>query len=93
MVSVRLEDFTMSIDIVFASAVEAIASDQGKDLKVIVHDVMKLSTPDVSIREFRRVTRPDKNGRYRTLTLREGYEFARALGKTVDDVIAYGITH
>ncbi len=83
----------MSFDSIYASAVEAIAKEQGKDLKPIVHDVMGLSTPDISIREFRRISRPDKNGRYRTLTLREGFEFARALGKTVDDVVAYGVTH
>ncbi|MBQ7608350.1 MAG: hypothetical protein IJU76_10340 [Desulfovibrionaceae bacterium] len=83
----------MSIDTIFASAVEAIAREQGKELKGIVHDVMDLSTPDVSIREWRRVSRPDKNGRSRTLTLREGYELARALGMTVDDVVAYGVTH
>ena len=92
MVSIRLEDIIMGIDSIFASAVESIAKEQGKDFKGIVHDVFKLSTPDVSIREFRRVSRPDKNGRRRTLTLREGYELARALGKTVDDVIAYGLT-
>ena len=92
MVSIGVE-VIMSIDTIFASAVEAIAKEKNKDLKSIVHDVMGLSTPDVSIREWRRICRPDKQGRTRTITLREGYELARALGMTVDDVVAYGVTH
>ena len=92
MVSIGME-VTMSIDTIFASAVEAIVREKEKELKGIVHDVMKLSTPDVSIREWRRISRPDKQGRCRTLTLREAYELARALGMTVDDVVAYGVTH
>lgn len=82
----------MSLDTVFASAVESLAQEQGKNIRELAHKVMRLSTPDVSIREFRRVTKADKQGRLRSLTLREGYEFARALGKTMDDVIAYGLT-
>ena len=92
MVFIRVE-VGMSIDTIFATAVEAIAKEQGKDVKGIVHKVFKLSTPDVSIREWRRVCRPDKQGRYRTVTLREGYELARALGMTVEDIVAYGVTH
>ena len=91
MVSVFLED-TMSIDTIFATAIEGMAKEQAKDLKDIVHGVMALSSPDVSIREFRRICRPDKNGRFRNLTLREAYEFSRVFGKNIDDVIAYGIT-
>lgn len=91
MVSVWLED-TMSVDTIFAAAIELLAKEQGKDLKAIVHSVMALSSPDVSIREFRRICRPDKQGRLRSITLREAYELARAFGKNVDDVIAYGLT-
>lgn len=91
MVSVWLEDI-MSVDTVFATAVELMAKEQDKDLKAIVHDVIGLSSPDVSIREFRRICRPDKKGRQRNITLREAYEFSRALGKSVDDMIAYGLT-
>lgn len=91
MVSIYAED-TMSLDTVFASAIELLAKEQGKDLKAMVHEIMGLSSPDVSIREFRRITKPDKQGRYRNLALREAYEFSRALGKTMDDIIAYGLT-
>ena len=52
---------------------------------------MKLSTPDVSLREFKRIYRPDKQGRHRSLTLREAYEFSRAFGKTIDEMIALGL--
>lgn len=90
MVSRYMED-TMSLDTIFASAVELLAKEQGKDLKGMAHEIIGLSTPDVSIREFRRVTRPDKQGRLRALSLREAYEFSRALGKTMDDIIAYGL--
>ncbi len=83
----------MSIDTTFATAVELLAKEQGRDLRELAHQVMALSNPDVSIREFRRIRRPDTKGRLRNLTLREAYEFSRALGKTVDDMIAYGLTH
>lgn len=92
MVSILMED-TMSLDTIFASAIELIAKEQGKDIKELAHKVIGLSTPDVSIREFRRITRPDRQGRLRALSLREAYELSRALGKTIDDVIAYGLTH
>ena len=91
MVSIKLED-NMSIDTVFATAVEAMAKEQGKDLKAIAHDVIALSTPDVSIREFRRISRPDQKGRLRSVSLREAYEFSRAFGKSIDDMIAFGLT-
>ena len=82
----------MSVDTIFATAVELLAKEQGKNLREIVHEVMGLSSAEVSIREFRRISRPDQKGRLRSITLREAYEFARVLGKTVDDVIAYGLT-
>lgn len=82
----------MSIDTIFATAVETLAKEQGKDLREIAHNAIGLSTPDVSIREFRRCIKPDTKGRYRTITLKEAYEMARSLGKTVDDVIAFGLT-
>ena len=91
MVSIYMED-TMSLDTIFASAIELLAKEQEKDLKAMAHEIIGLSTPDVSIREFRRITRPDKQGRYRSLTLREAYEFSRAVGKSMDDIIAYGLT-
>lgn len=91
MVSIYMED-TMSLDTIFATAVEMIAKEQGKDIKSMAHEIIGLSSPDVSIREFRRITRPDRQGRYRTMTLREAYEFSHGLGKSIDDVIAYGLT-
>ncbi len=90
MVSIYLED-TMSVDTIFATAVERMAEEQGKDIRVIAHDVIRLSSPDVSVREFRRILRPDRQGRYRTVTLREAYEFSRIFGKTIDDMIATGL--
>ncbi len=47
MVSKYMED-TMSVDTVFAAAVEKLAQEQNKELKELVHNTMKLSTPDVS---------------------------------------------
>lgn len=91
MVSISMEEI-MSLDTIFASAIELMANEQGKDLKSLAHQIIGLSSPDVSIREFRRIMRPDKQGRYRALTLREAYEFSRALGKSMDDVIAFGLT-
>lgn len=82
----------MSVDTIFATAVELLAKEQGKNLREIVHDVMALSSAEVSMREFRRICRPDPKGRLRNITLREAYEFSRALGKSIDDVIAYGLT-
>ena len=90
MVSKYMED-TMSVDTVFAAAVERLAQEQNKELKELVHNTMKLSTPDVSLREFKRIYRPDKQGRHRSLTLREAYEFSRAFGKTIDEMIALGL--
>ncbi len=91
MVSVWLED-TMSVDTIFAAAVELLAKEQEKNLRELVHEVLGLSTAEVSMREFRRICRPDQKGRLRNITLREAYEFSRALGKSVDDVIAFGLT-
>lgn len=90
MVSKNMED-TMSVDTVFAAAVEKLAHNQEKDLKQLVHETMKLSTPEVSLREWKRVYRPDAKGRYRSLTLKEAYEFSRAFGKSIDEMIAIGL--
>lgn len=90
MVSIYTED-TMSVDTVFATAVERMAEDRGLSMRELAHEVMKLSSPDVSVREFRRVSRPDKKDRLRALTLTEAYEFSRKFGKTIDDMIAIGL--
>lgn len=90
MVSYYMEG-TMSVDTIYAKAVEKIASQKGIDLKSLAHKVMALSTDDVSVREFRRITRPDKKGRLRTMTLKEAYEFSRELGETMEAMIAIGI--
>ena len=90
MVSNSMED-TMSVDTVFAAAIEKMAQDQNKGLKELVHNIMKLSTPDISLREFKRIYKPDAKGRYRSLSLREAYEFSREFGKTIDEMIAIGL--
>lgn len=81
----------MIIDTVFAKAVEKVVAEQGKDLRKMADDVLKLSSPDVSIREFRRVTKPDKQNRLRQLTLREAYEFCILLDKSMDEMIKIGM--
>lgn len=90
MVSIRMED-QMSIDTIYAKAVEKLAQDKGLDIRKLAHDTLNLSSQDVSIREFKRVIRPDAQGRKRELSLREAYEFSRALGETVETVIALGM--
>lgn len=90
MVSNSMEDI-MSVDTVFVAAIEKMAQDQNKELKELVHNIMKLSTPDISLREFKRIYKPDAKGRYRSLSLREAYEFSREFGKTIDEMIAIGL--
>lgn len=90
MVSYYMEGH-MSVDTIFAKAVEKMAAKQGKDLKSLAHKVMQLSTDEVSVREFRRISRPDKKGRLRSMTLREAYEFSRELGETIETMIALGM--
>lgn len=92
MVKLALE-VAMSIDILYAKAVERKAKESNLDMRKLAHDVMQLSTPDVSIREFRRCITPDTKGRFRHLTLREAFDFARRLLTTVDDLIADGVLH
>lgn len=92
MVKKTLEDFLM-IDKIYASAVEKLAKEKEIELKPMVHKVMRLSSPDVSLREFKRIISPDAKGRKRTMTLREAFDFARSLLMTIDDVLAYGISH
>jgi hypothetical protein len=90
MVSISMED-TMSIDTIYAQAVARLAEEKGLDLKELAHKVLGLSTPDISVRELRRVMRPDEKGRLRNLTLREAYELSRHLNETVETVIAYAM--
>ena len=91
MIYIGMED-SMTIDIVFAKAVEKIATDQGKSMPELAHKVLKMTTGEVSIREFRRIMRPDTKGRYRQLPLREAYEFAVLLDKSLDEIVKIGLT-
>jgi len=81
----------MIIDTVFAKAVEKVAEDQGLSLRDVAHQALKMSTPDVSVREFRRTTRPDKMNRLRPVSLREAYEISTILGKPIDELIKTGL--
>jgi hypothetical protein len=81
----------MSITTIYAKAVEELAKEKKLDLKELAHKTLGLTTPDISLREFRRVTRPDQKGRIRELTLREAYELSRCLGETMESVIAIGM--
>lgn len=90
MVSYHMEDI-MSVDTIYAKAVKKMAARQGKNLKSLAHKVMQLSTDEVSVREFRRISKPDKKGRLRAMTLREAYEFSRELEETIETMIAIGM--
>ena len=87
MVSIYMEA-TMSIDTIYAQAVERLAKEKGLNIKELAHKTLGLSNPDVSLREFKRIIKPDTKGRKRELTLREAYELSRALGETLESVIA-----
>ena len=91
MVYSGLEGFLMMINAVFVKAVEKIASEQKKDLRELAHEVFQMSSPDVSIREFRRISQPDYKGRLRQLSFAEAYQFAEKLGKSLDEIIKIGL--
>jgi hypothetical protein len=90
MVSLDMEGM-MSITTIYAKAIEELAEEKGLGIKELAHKTLGLSSPEVSLREFRRVIRPDRKGRLRELTLREAYELSRCLGETMESVIAIGM--
>ena len=92
MVYIGLEDFEMMINTVFIKAVEKVASEQGKDLRDLAHEVLQMSNADVSIREFRRIIQPDYKGRLRQLSFTEAYQISDKLGKTMDELVKIGLT-
>lgn len=91
MVYIGMEDRDMMINTVFVKAAEKLATEQGKDLKELAHEVLQMSNADVSIREFKRITQPDYKGRLRQLSFNEAYRIAESLGRTLDEIIKLGL--
>lgn len=89
MVSKTME-VTLMIDTIYARAVAELAKEKGFDLRELAHKALKMSKPDISVREFRRSIKPDTQGRLRSLSLREAYILSQELGIPMDEIIKRG---
>ena len=80
----------LMIDTIYARAVVELAKEKGLDLRDLAHKALKMSKPDVSVRELRRSIRPDTQGRLRALSLREAYILSQELEISMDEIIKKG---